>query len=118
MLAVLAGRGVCGGSRPRCQSGACDTARGAAGGLGIGPAGKPPGVHLPHVVGHSLRFFHLSRGRGLGLLLRQLTRMHHDKAHLFLHDPLLTILHLHRPHDALPMPGAGRFRLGSPWFLD
>src|SRR5439155_13200714 len=35
--AVLAGRGACGGSLPRCHSGACDTARGAAGGRG-GPA--------------------------------------------------------------------------------
>src|SRR5262245_42167389 len=34
LLAVLAGRGACGGSRPRCYSGACATARGAAGGLG------------------------------------------------------------------------------------
>jgi hypothetical protein len=60
----------------------------------------------------------VSRGRGLGLLLRQLTRMHHDKAHLFLHDPLITLLHLHLPHDALPMPTAGRFRPGPPRFLD
>jgi len=51
------------------------------------------------------------------LLLRQLTRMHHDKAHLFLHDPLITLLHLSLPHDALPMPAAGRCRLGPPRFL-
>jgi hypothetical protein len=88
-----------------------------AGGRGIGPAREPPGVDLPHVVGHGLRFFHLSRGRGLGLLLRQWTRMPHDKAPLFLHAPLITLLHLHLPHDALPMPAAGRFRLGPPRFL-
>jgi hypothetical protein len=88
------------------------------GSLGIGPAGAPPGGRLPHVVGHGLSFFPLSRGSGLGLRLRQLTRMHHNKAHLFLHDPLLTLLHLHLPHDALPMPAAGCFRFGPPRFLD
>src|SRR5262249_51496548 len=88
------------------------------GGLGIGPAGTPPGVPLSHVVGHGLRFLHWRPGRGLGVLLRQLTRMPHDKAHLFLPDPLITILHLSLPHDALPMPAAGRFRLGPPRFLD
>jgi hypothetical protein len=87
------------------------------GGLGIGPAGAPPGVHLPHGVGHGLRFLHLRSCRGLGLLLRQLTRMHHDKAHRFLHDPLLTRLDLHLPPDAVPMPTAGRFRLGPPRLL-
>ena len=51
------------------------------------------------------------------MLLRQLTRMHHDQAHLFLHDPLLTLLHLSLPHDAVPMPAAGRCRLGPPRLL-
>jgi len=74
-------------------------------------------VHLAHVVGHGLRCLHWRRGRGLGLLLRQLTRMHHDQAHLFLHDPLLTLLHLSLPHDAVPMPAAGRCRLGPPRLL-
>jgi hypothetical protein len=48
--------------------------------FGIGEAGAPPRVHPPQVVGHGLGCFHLRRGRGLGLLLRQWTRMHHHKA--------------------------------------
>src|SRR6185295_1310367 len=82
------------------------------GGLGIGPAGKPPSVHLPHVGSHGLAFIGLGCGIGLGLLLRQLTRMYHHKTEHRGGDPRIPILHLYWPHDALPMPAAGRFRLG------
>jgi hypothetical protein len=51
------------------------------------------------------------------LLLRQLTRMHHHKAECDGGDSRITLLHLHLPDDALPMPASGRFRLGPPRFL-
>ena len=87
------------------------------GGFGIGQAGKPPGMHMLHVVCHRLRFLRLRRCIGLGLLLRQLTRMHHHKAHSSGADPPSLILHLHLPDDALPMPASGRFSLRAPRFL-
>ena len=90
---------------------------GGDGGLGIRRAGEPLRLYLPHVVGNGLGFLLLRPRIRLRMLLGQLTRMHHDKAHLFLHDPFITILDLHLPHDALPMPTAGRFRLGPPRFL-
>lgn len=105
------------GARPAASAALPSALIRGDGGLGIGLAGEPPGVHLPHLGGHGFSFLHLSRCRGLGVLLRQLTRRHDDKAHLCLHDPLSTLLHLHRPHDALPMPASGRFRLGPPRFL-
>ena len=49
---------------------------------GIEQASELPGLRMPYVVGHGLGFFHLRRAIGLGLLLRQLTRMHHDEGGL------------------------------------
>jgi hypothetical protein len=90
---------------------------GGDGGLGIGPAGKPLGVPLPHVVSHGLRFLRLCSRIGLGVLLGQLTRMHDDKAHLFLGDPPLTVFDLDAAQDAVPMPTARLFVLGPPGLL-
>ena len=59
----------------------------------------------------------MGSGIGLGLLLRQLARMHHDKAQRFLRDPSIAVLDLHLPEHALPMPAAGRFVLGPPRLL-
>src|SRR5262249_31701100 len=41
--------------------------------FGIGEAGEPAGLPMPHVVGNGCRFFLLGSGIGLGLLLGQLT---------------------------------------------
>jgi hypothetical protein len=81
-------------------------------GFGIGETSTPPGLHVLHRVGDRCGFLRLGHGRGLGLLLRQLTRMHHDQAHRLLSDPPIAVLHLDRPHDALPMPASWRLVLG------
>jgi hypothetical protein len=67
---------------------------GGDGGLGIGQASEPLRVRLPHVVGKGLGFLLLRPGIRLGVLLRQLTGMYDDKAHLLLGDASLTILDL------------------------
>ena len=87
------------------------------GGLGIGLAGEPPGVHLPPVGGHGLGFPGLGCGIGLGLLLRQLTRMHDNKPQGLRGDPSIAVFDLDLAHEALSMPAAGRFCLRPPWFL-
>jgi hypothetical protein len=87
------------------------------GGRGIGPAGAPPGVPRPPVGGPGLSGFPWRSGRGRGVRRRQLTRMHPAQAHRFRHDPWLPILDRPLPHDAWPMPTAGRCRRGPPRFL-
>src|SRR5262249_7864661 len=59
---------------------------------------------------------HDSANDSLELKLRpvQLTGMHHEKAHLLLRHPPIAVLNLRRPEDALPMPTAARFGLGTP----
>ena len=88
------------------------------GGFSIGQAGEPPGVHLPHVGGYGLGCLGLGCGRGLGLLLRQLTRMHHDKAQGLLREPSLTVLHFPWAEHAAPRPVARRCVLRPPRLLD
>ena len=85
--------------------------------FGIGQAGEPPRLHLPHVVCHGLGFVHLCSGIALGLLLRQLTRMHYHEAQFLLGDAPIAIFDLHVPHDTLPVPAARRFRLRPSRFL-
>src|SRR5919205_2124315 len=75
---------------------------------GIRLTGKPPRLHMRAVRHEGFGFFGLRRAIGLGLLLCQLTRMHHDKAHFLLGDPPIAVLHLDVADDALPMPAAGR----------
>jgi len=84
---------------------------------GIRLTGKPPGVHPLHVVGEGLGFLLLGADIRLGVLLGQLTRMHHEKAHLRLRYPPIAVLHLHGPDDAVPMPLATRFVLAPPRLL-
>jgi hypothetical protein len=69
------------------------------------------------MVCHRLGFLRLGAGICLGLLLGQLTRMHHHKAQGFLRDPSLLVLHLHLVEHAVPMPATGRFVLRPPRFL-
>jgi hypothetical protein len=87
------------------------------GSLGIGPARKPLRLHLPRVGGYGLRFLCLGRGIGLRLLLRQLTRMHHDKAPFLLGDPSLAVLDLDLANDAWAMPLATHVVFGPPGFF-
>ena len=84
------------------------------GGCGIRLTGKPLGLSLLDVRRDGLGFLRLGGGRGLGLLLRQLARMHHEKAQRFLRHPPIAVLNLYRPADALPMPLAARCVLGPP----
>jgi hypothetical protein len=84
------------------------------GSFGIGAAGEPPGVHLPPMVCDGFGFPRLGRCIGLSLLLRQLTRMHHDKAQLLLRNAPFTILHIHQAEHALSMPTAGLLVLRPP----
>ena len=128
-LAVPAEHGACGGWLRR-DSGQCDTATGVNGArgawcpvlilgdgcFGIGQAGEPPRVHLPHVVCHRLRFFPLCRCIGLRLLLRQLTRMDHHKAHLLLGDPPITVFDLDLTAYALATPAPGASSRVRPGF--
>src|SRR5262249_60468289 len=51
--------------------------------FGIRCTGKPAGLHALHVRCNSSSFLLLGGGRGLGVLLRQLARMHHHKAERF-----------------------------------
>src|SRR5262249_40033829 len=59
----------------------------------------------------------LGGGRGLGVLLRQLARMHHHKAERFERYSSVAVFNLHLPAHALSMPAARRFILGPPGFL-
>jgi len=62
-------------------------------------------------------FLRLRSGIRLGLLLRELTRMHHHKAQGRLRDPSLLVLHLHLAEHTLPMPTAWCFVLRPARFL-
>ncbi len=84
------------------------------GGFGIRLTGKPPGLSLLDVRRDDCGFLRVCGGRGLGLLLRQLARMHHEKAQRFLRHPPSAVLDLYRPDDALPRPRAARCVLGPP----
>jgi hypothetical protein len=62
-------------------------------------------------------FLGLRGGIGLGLLLRQLARMHHNKAERFERDPSVAVLYLYLPDHTLAMPPAWCLVLGPPRFL-
>src|SRR5262245_40286875 len=87
-------------------------------GFGIRLTGKPPRLHVPHVVYEGLGFLRLGCSIGLGLLLRQLTRMHHDKAQGHLRHLSLIVLYVHRAAHALAMPAARRCVLRPSRLLD
>ena len=76
----------------------------ADGGLSVGGTGKPLGLDTLDVVVHGLGFLRLGRRIGLGLLLRQLTRMAHNKAQFLQRDPSLAVLPIHWAEHALPIP--------------
>jgi hypothetical protein len=74
-------------------------------------------VHVLDVRHDGCGFLGLRGAIGLGLLLRQLARMHHHKAERFERYSSVAVFDLHVPHDALPLPAAGRFRHRPPRFL-
>ena len=84
------------------------------GSFGIRQAGTPLGLSL--LDGRRDGFGCLGWGGriGLGLLLRQWARMHHEKAPVFLRPPPSAVLDLPRPDDAWSRPLAARFVLGPP----
>jgi len=61
-------------------------------------------MDMLHVGGHGCGFLGLGNGIRLGLLLRQLTRMHDDKAQGFLRDAAIAVFDLHLAEHALAMP--------------
>jgi len=85
-------------------------------GLGICGTGKPSRLDASHVLGHPRGLVGLCFGIRQGCLLGQLVRVHDHKPERLQGDPPVTILHLHTPHDTLPvplarglLPGAARF---------
>jgi hypothetical protein len=78
---------------------------------------KPPRVDMLPVGCAGGGFFHLGSRVGLGLLLRQLTRMHHHKTERLRDDASVALLHLHLAEHAVPMPAAGRLVLRPPRLL-
>jgi hypothetical protein len=62
-------------------------------------------------------FLRWRRGLCLGLLLRQLARMPHDKAQGLVHEAPVTVLDLALPEHAVPRPAAGRLVLRPPRLL-
>jgi hypothetical protein len=86
--------------------------------FGIRLTGKPAGLHVLHVLNDGLSLLRLRSRIGLGLLLRQLTRMHDDKPQLDLRHLALAVLHVHRAVHALAMPAARPFVLRPPRLLD
>ena len=131
-LDVPVGDVACGGCLPRCDRvqrvippeawATTASARSPVlilchGSLRIGKTGKPPGLHTLHVGCNYLGFLRLGDRIRLGLLLRQLTRMHDYKAERLGGNSPFAVLHRHRPENALPMPAAGLRVFGPPWFL-
>jgi hypothetical protein len=62
-------------------------------------------------------FLRLRSGIRLCVLLRELARMHHDKAEGLVSYPPFTVLHLHLSEHTLPMPAAWFFVLRPARFL-
>jgi len=86
--------------------------------FGISLTGKPAGLHMLAVLHDCCGFLRLRRGIRLGLLLRELARMHHDKAEELVRYPPVPVLHLHLSEHTLPMPAAWFFVLRPARFLD
>jgi hypothetical protein len=84
---------------------------------GIRLTGKPAGLHMLDVRNDCGGFLRLRSGIRLGLLLRELARMHHDKAEGLVSYPPFTVLHLHLSEHTLPMPAAWFFVLRPARFL-
>lgn len=67
---------------------------------------QPPDWHRLDVRTDRYRFLRWRRRLGLGLLLRQLTRMDDDKAQALLRHAPVTVLHLHLAYHTVAMPAA------------
>src|SRR4029450_3534571 len=85
--------------------------------FGIRRTGKPAGLHALHVLCNSSSFLRLCGGICLGLLLRQLARMHHHKAERFERYSSVAVLDLHLSAHTLAMPAPGRLVLPPPGCL-
>jgi hypothetical protein len=69
------------------------------------------------VICHGHGFLGLRCCRRLRLLVRELTRMHHDKAERLHADPAIAVLDFDLADDALPMPAARGFVFRPARFL-
>src|SRR5262245_35033075 len=76
---------------------------------------KPAGLHVLKMLNNRLRFLRLRSRIGLGLLLRQLTRMDDDIAQCLRGNPLIAVLDLDLAHHAVSMPPADVLGLRPPW---
>jgi hypothetical protein len=74
-------------------------------------------LHVLDVRCDGFGFLLLGGTIGLCLLLRQLTRMHDDKAQGLLGNAPIAVFDLHRAPHALAMPAPGRLVLGPPRLL-
>src|SRR5262245_9781736 len=75
---------------------------------------KPLGLHVLGMRHDCFGFLGLRGSIGLGLLLRQLARMHDHKAKHCACDPSVAVLHFHLPAHTLSMPTAWCLVLGPP----
>jgi hypothetical protein len=87
------------------------------GGFGVRQTGQPLRVDALGVGWDCLGFFALRARIRLGVLLRELTRMHDDKTERCSRDPSVTVLDLDLAHDTLAMPATGRLIRGAPRLL-
>ena len=86
--------------------------------FGIRLTRQPPGLHLRDVCHDGFGFLGLRGGIGLGLLLRQLTRMHHHKAERLRGDPSSRCTRPPPGGSTLcPCQCRGASCLRPPWFL-
>jgi hypothetical protein len=85
---------------------------------GIRLTGTPAGVPGLPVRNDGLRFLRWRSRLGLGLRLRQWTRMDDDKAPARLGNAPIPVLHLPLAKHALAMPAARHFVLRPPGLLD
>jgi hypothetical protein len=69
------------------------------------------------VIGHGLGFCHVSRGIGLGVLLRQWMRMHHDNAPRLLSDAAIAVVDLSLAAHTVATPARGGLVLRPPGVL-
>jgi hypothetical protein len=85
--------------------------------FGIRLTGKPPRLRMRDVRNDRFGFFCLRSAICLGLLLRQLARMHNHKAKGLVRYAPVTVLYLHLAGHALPVPAAWGFILRPTRFL-
>jgi hypothetical protein len=85
--------------------------------FGIRLTGKPPRLRMRDVRNDRFGFLCLCRAICLGLLLRQLARMHDHKAQGLVSSAPVTVLDLHLAGHALPVPAAWGFILRPTRFL-